>query len=273
MSSSSVFPFRQITKPKSADPAGEIKAGIILLFSGFTSHILFFELLVLILRIDLTYMLNLVSTQVTGLPEIDMLTPLVMIIISPTLLAFSNPLLFIISLLPWVFAGLVTAVLIGPQKDRSIMIAPPLSIGTVLMLFFFLNYSLIGLGPGLPALGLLLLVVLLLFSAILVWALTLILSLTMVIPAILGYSLGKRFKSRAVSPQIFIAQPDRQDPDQTRCPFLQADNQCGVGSPEFIPDVCNNKWNQVTCRFYKRIHSIESQRDKHQPGDFIIEFQ
>jgi len=76
------------------------------------------------------------------------------------------------------------------------------------------------------------------------------LSFPLVIPGLIGYSLGKKYSFRAI-PQIFFAQPDRQDPDKTQCRFLHQ-NQCTVSSLKFIQGTCDNKFNQVTCSFYTK---------------------
>lgn len=269
-----IFPFRRMTRPKSADPAQQLKTGLFMLFTGLTSHIIFFELLILLLKLELTYLQSILYFQVTGFPEIDMLTPLFIIIISPLLLVFTDPILFLISLLPWSFAGLLTSIFFGPRQERVILLGPPLFIGSFLMLISFLLYSLIGLGPGLPSTGLLILMILLVAQAISAWSLALLLSLTMSLPALIGYSLGNRFSlTKAVPPFIFFAQPDRRDPNQTKCPYLSINNQCEVGYPGFISNVCDNKFNQVTCSYYIRKAYSKKNLAEDQPGEYIDEIQ
>ena len=269
------FPFRRLTKPNSADPAGRLKAGFVLLFVGFSSHILFFDALVLLLKLEQSYIQSLLFLEVTGLPEIDILTPLIIISLFPILFIFSNPVLFLISELPWVFAGFLIGVLFGPQYDRPILFAPPIFIGSCTMLFFFLLFSLLGLGPYAPSIGLLSIALLMLLLLVVLGQIILLISMTLVIPALIGYTFGKKYTVRAVSPQVFLAQPDRQDPNHTRCRFLTAQDHCGVSGKEgvFSPNICDNKWNQVTCPYYFRQLRIEKAAKKFQEGDFINEIQ
>lgn len=273
MRASILIPFRRLTKPKSVDRAGNLKAGFVLLFTGFCSHILFFEVLVLLLKLEMNYIQGLLFLGVTGLPEIDILTPLIMVSISPIFLIFTNPVLFLISEIPWVFAGFLTGLLFGPQHDRSIMFAPPVFMGSITMLFFAFLFSIGGLGQSMPSTGILLLVSIMLLLLVVLGQAILMFSMIMVIPAMVGYYFGKKYTLRAVSPQVFLAQPDRQDPNHTRCQFLSPQNYCNVSGREslFIHDTCDNKWNQVTCSFYLRQVRIEKARKKSQQGDFINE--
>jgi hypothetical protein len=273
MRASIFIPFRRLTKPKSVDRAGNLKAGFVLLFTGFCSHILFFEVLVLLLKLEMNYIQNLLFLGITGLPEIDILTPLILISLSPIFLIFTNPVLFLISELPWVFAGFLTGLLFGPQHDRSIMFAPPIFVSSIMMLFFFLLFSITGLGQSMPSTGIIFLVSLMLLLIVVLGQAILMFSMIMVIPALFGYFLGKKYTLRAISPQVFLAQPDRQDPNHTRCQFLSPQNYCDVSGREglFIHNTCDNKWNQVTCSFFIRQVRIKKVTEKTQQGDFINE--
>jgi hypothetical protein len=219
-------------------------------FWGYGTHLIFINLLVFIFNLDVGYTLTLLQTQLTGFPEIDMLTPLIITALSPLLFLATNPILVLLATIPWVFAGVVTALVFGPQHDRSIMLAPPIFMGSILLLFFFLIFSLVGVGPSLPSIGILYLILQLLIVAIPIWIIVFLLSLPMTIPALVGYGFGKRYSSRAVPPQIFLAQPDRQDTKQTRCQFLSSKNDCNVGKTQFNENICLNRWNFVTCSSY-----------------------
>ncbi|MFX0013802.1 MAG: hypothetical protein ACFFB2_03480 [Promethearchaeota archaeon] len=269
------MPFRRITRLKSSDNAGKLKAGFFLLFTGFSIHIIFFEVIVLLLKLDPNYIGGLMFLGVTGLPELDLLTPLIMISLSPFFFITTNPLLFFLSELPWFLAGFLTGSVFGPQHDRSILFAPPIFIGTIVTLFLFLLFTLTGLGSLIPSIGILLISTVIFMLLIVLGQGILMLSLTMIIPALFGYLIGKRYTFRAVPPQVFLAQPDRQDSNQTLCRYLNYQNKCTISNKKdfFIPNVCNNKWNQVTCSFY--IHKKKFSRSKQKPqlGDLIDEIQ
>ncbi|MFX1282814.1 MAG: hypothetical protein ACFFB5_04130 [Promethearchaeota archaeon] len=270
-----LLPFRRLTKPRSVDPAGNIKVGFFLLFIGFSSHILFFEVLVLLLKLETTYMLSFILFEVTGLPEIDILTPLIIISLSPFLLISTNPFLFLISIIPWVFSGFLTGLLFGPQHGRAIVFAPPVFMGSIITLWFFLLFSIAGLGELTPSVGILLLsTVILILSVFLVYVIFL-LSMVIAIPALIGYTFGKNKTLFAISPRIFIAQPDREDPSNTRCRFLTPQNHCNVAARVgvFFPNICDNKWNQVTCSYYLRQIAVEKMNQKYQQGDYIDEIK
>lgn len=275
MQASRLLPFRRLTKPKSADPAGDMKAGFFLLFTGFSSHILFFEVLVLIMKLDTNYMQSLLFLGVTGLPELDILTPLIIIVLSPILLIFTNPLLFLVSELPWVFSGFLTGIYFGPQHDRSIMFAPPIFMGSIMILFLFFIYTLAGLGQFSPFVSILILIFTMLSLFVIGGQLIFILSMIIVIPALIGYYFGKKNTPSAVSPRVFLAQPDRQDPKNTRCRFLDSKNNCFVSGKEsvFFSNICDNKWNQVTCSYYLRRVKAEKSTKKSIKGDNIFETQ
>jgi hypothetical protein len=241
-------PFRRITKLRSADSSRTLKAGIIFIFTGFTTHILFFESLIIILNLD--QVLIGMTSVLTGVVELDMLIPLLIITLSPIFLVDSNFGLFFVSLIPWLVAGFITGFIMGPGHDRAILLAPPLIISIISLLAAFLLYSLLGglipVSPFLTLLSLLVLVLVILF--ILAGSIAMI-SFPIIIPALIGYSIGKKYTPSLV-PQLFFAQPDRQDPHQTRCKYLNGQNQCGVGKSWFIPNTCDNKYNQVTCNYF-----------------------
>lgn len=275
MRGSPLIPFRRITKPQLGDSAGKLKSGFFLLITGFTSHILFFDFLVLILKLDNTYIVGLVALGVTGLPELDILTPLIVVSLSPLFFVLTNPILFLISEIPWVFAGFLTGILFGPQHDRSILFGPPIFVGGVIVLFLFLLFSLAGLGSGLPSVGILLIFAVIMLVLVVLGQAILIIAMIMVLPAIIGYYFGKKYTFNPVSPQVFLAQPDRQDPDQTRCRFLDVQNYCAISNKKglYFPNICDNKWNQVTCPFYIRKIKSGKTTIKHQQGDLINEIQ
>ncbi|UCG04285.1 MAG: hypothetical protein JSW11_09920 [Candidatus Heimdallarchaeota archaeon] len=275
MRSSPLFPFRRLTKPQSGDPAGKLKAGFFLLITGFTSHILFFEFLVLILKLDISYTVGLVGLGVTGVPEIDILTPLIIISLSPLLLGFTNPILLFIGVIPWIFAGFLTGTFFGPQYDRSILFAPPIFTGSIIILFLFFLFSLAGLGSVMPSIGILLISAIILLLVVVLGQTILVISMIMAIPAIVGYYFGKKYTFNPVPPQVLLAQPDRQDPDQSRCPFLDAHNYCAISNKKgiFFPNICDNKWNQVTCPYYLRKIKSDKIPIRHQQGDLIDEIQ
>jgi hypothetical protein len=215
--------------------------------------------------------------EVTGLPEIDILTPLIMISLSPYFYFASNILLFGLSIVPWFFAGLVTGIIFGPQYDRLIILSPPLFISAILMLFFFLYYSIFGFGISIPSIDLLYFAIVMAMMAVSIVMMIFIFCLPMIIPAFIGYSVGKNHTIRPVVPRVFLAQPDRQDPNRTRCRYLTNRNTCSIGSGRrevnMIPNLCDNKWNQSTCRFYIRAAKTSEDRSISIEGDYIDEIQ
>ncbi|MFX1505267.1 MAG: hypothetical protein ACFFDC_04040 [Promethearchaeota archaeon] len=246
-----------------------------MLITGFTSHIIFFDFLVLLLKLDTIYLVGLVGLGVTGLPELDILTPLIIISLSPLFLVFTNPLLFFISELPWVFAGFLTGIVFGPQHDRSILFSPPIFVGGCIALFIFLLFSLTGLGSIPAFVGILLISTIILLIIVFLGQAILIISMIMAIPAMIGYYFGKKYTFISVSPQVFLAQPDRQDSDHSRCRFLTVQNYCGVANKKgiYFENICDNKWNQVTCAFYIRKMKSEKSTVLLQKGDIINEIQ
>ena len=131
------------------------------------------------------------------------------------------------------------------------------------------------LGEFTPFVGILFLSTVILLLFVMLGQVILILSVAIVIPAIIGYTLGKKKTLFASSPRIFLAQPDRQDPNHTRCRFLSPQNYCNVtGKVDmYFPNICDNKWNQATCSFYLRQISFERKTQKYQKGDYINEIQ
>ena len=275
MRSSALIPFRRITKPQVGDSAVKLKSGFFLLITGFTSHILFFDFLVLLLKLDTIYLFGLVGLGVTGLPELDILTPLIIISLAPLFLVFTNPLLFLISELPWIFAGFLTGIVFGPQHDRSILFSPPIFVGGVIALFIFLLFTLAGLESISPFVGILLISTIILLVIVVLGQAILVISMIIAIPSMIGYYFGKKYTFFSVSPQVFQAQPDRQDPDHTRCRFLTVQNFCAVASKKgvYLENICDNKWNQVTCSFYIRKMKLEKITVSTQKGDIIDEIQ
>ena len=242
------FNFRRITKSRPANPAAYLKAIIVLIFSGFCSHILFIEMLIILFKLDLAFLYAILITN-TGLPEIDMLTPLVLVVISPILLLFSNPLVFFLSLLPWILAGFITGIIFGPTYDKAILFGPPTFVSIIFGLIILFLFSLIGFTFATPSISILTLIFLLLYLAITFGGVILIISFPIIIPSLIGYSIGKKY-SNNLFPLVFFAQPNRIDPNQTRCQYLNDQNQCLISKKDFIPNLCDNKFNQVTCTFY-----------------------
>ncbi|MFX1516634.1 MAG: hypothetical protein ACFFC6_10015 [Promethearchaeota archaeon] len=275
MRRSALLPFRRITKPQIGDPSAKIKSGFFLLVTGFTSHILFFELLVLLLKLDTVYIVGIVGLGVTGLPELDILTPLIIISLSPIFLVVTNPILFLISEIPWVFAGFLTGLVFGPQHDRSILFSPPIFLGGVMLIFIFLLFSLVGVGSISPYVGLLLISTIILLLIVVFGQVILVISMLMAIPAIIGYYFGKKYTFNPVFPQVFVAQPDRQDPDHIRCRFLSPQNDCTISSKKgvYFDNICDNKWNQVTCSYYILQMKRQKSTNSSQKGDLIDEIQ
>lgn len=95
------------------------------------------------------------------------------------------------------------------------------------------------------------------------------------VPAMIGYYFGKKYTLFSVAPMVLIAQPDRQDPDQTQCRFLDTQGYCVVANKKgiFFPNICDNKWNQVTCSFYLRQMKFKKSTVSLQKGDIIDEIQ
>ncbi|MFX0086979.1 MAG: hypothetical protein ACFFAU_15080 [Candidatus Hodarchaeota archaeon] len=275
MSFRMTFPFRRLTKIRSADSAIIYKVVIVFLFTGFTTYILFFETLVIILNLDIYQTSNLM--ELTGVPEIDILTPLIIISLSPYLYLYTNIFLFGLSLIPWLFAGFVTGIIFGPQHDRLIILSPPFFISAIFMLFFFLLYSISGFGFYIPSIDLLFFVILMALMAISIAMTIFIFCLPMIIPAFIGYSIGRNRAIRPVVPRVFLAQPDRQDPDRSRCQYLTNRNTCSIGGGRgeviLITNLCDNKWNQKTCRFYIKASKTSKERNISLEGDFIDEIQ
>jgi len=250
----STLPFKNFTKTRSADSTATIKFSVVYLFFGYTFYILFFETLVILLNLDINQTLNLMMSELSGFPEIDILLPLILISVAPYQYLQINIFLFGISLIPWFFAGFLTGVLFGPQYDRMILITPPAFLLGLIILFSFLLYSLIGFGLSFPIIDLAVLALFLLISVFSIALMIFTICLPLIIPAFIGYSIGRKHTIRPVIPRIFLAQPDRIDSNHTRCRFLTERDTCRVGKGRreiiIIPNLCNNKWNHSTCRYF-----------------------
>lgn len=277
MSIRTTFPFKNFTKTRSADSAATIKFSVVYLFFGYTFYILFFETLVMILNIDINQTMNLMMSELSGFPEIDILLPLILISITPYQYLQTNLFLFGISLIPWFFAGLITGMLFGPQYDRMILITPPVFLLGLTTLFSFLLYSLFGFGLSFPIIDLAILAVFLLMSVFSIAMMVFTICLPLIIPAFIGYSVGRKHTIRPVIPRVFLAQPDRIDSNHTRCRFLTDQDKCSVAEHrkeiKMIPNICNNKYFTPTCRYFftekKRVKEGAISLD----GGFIDEIQ
>lgn len=270
MSLRTTFPFKNFTKIRSADSAASIKFSVVYLFFGYTFYILFFETLVMLLNLDIDQTLNLMLSGLSGFAEIDILLPLILISMAPYQYLQTNLLLFGISLIPWFFAGFLTGVLFGPQYDRMILITPPIFLLSITVLFSFFLYSLFGPPPAILA-------VFILYSVFSIAMIVFTICLPLIIPAFFGYSIGRKHTIRPVTPRVFLAQPDRIDSNHTRCQFLTDQDICSVAKSRrvvvMIPNICDNKWNHATCRYFfkekKRVKDGTISLD----GGFIDEIQ
>ncbi|MHA2074252.1 MAG: hypothetical protein ACW97X_06515 [Candidatus Hodarchaeales archaeon] len=275
MSYRSGFPFKRLTKHRSADSNSELKAGILFVFTGFSSYILFFETLVILLNLDILQTQTLLGLEVTGIPEIDVLTPLIIISTAPYSYLFSNIFLFLLSLIPWFFSGFIIGLIFGPKYDRTIILSLPIFIGGIFLLFFFLLFSILGIGTIYPSFDIAFMLIML-FTLLLSLATSLLaLTMPLILPAFIGYSIGRKYTFRPIPPRVFIAQPDRQDPNYTRCQFLTPQDTCSVSRGRrpvpLMPNTCDNKWNHATCGWYlKEIKTIKS-RNLTIEGDYIDE--
>ncbi len=258
--------FRQNTESKSADSAEVLKVGMSVVFIGFTCHILFFDLFVAVFKLNLNYIAYFFA--ITGIPEIDLLLPLFITNISPILLLYSStPLLFFFALIPWILAGFMTGYKFGPSYEKTIGKSIFFFNCSVLLLIFFLIFSFAGLGPGLPLEGLQTFLIAFIYLAIIAGLITGVSSLPVIIASTLGYVLGKNYTPKAV-PRIFYAQPNREDPNQSKCPYLTSEKQCSQRG-NFISTVCLNKYNQMTCQYYKT--GLRKISKKKTPGVIIDE--
>lgn len=281
MSYRSTFPFKRLTKPRSADSSSELKVGILFIFTGFSSYILFFETLMILLNLDVFQTQLLLMLEVTGIPELDVLTPLILISIAPYLYLFINFFIFILSLIPWFFSGFIVGIIFGPKHDRTILFSLPIFIGGIFLIFFFLLFSLMGFGTLYPSLEIITTLIMIGWLLLSLFPVLLILTMPLIIPAFIGYSIGRKYTNRPVAPRVFIAQPDRQDPNHTRCRFLTPQHFgkefCTVSRGRrqvfLMPNFCDNKWNHATCRFYMKEMKIIKSRSVTIEGDYIDEIK
>lgn len=243
-------PLRRRTKSKSVNPAAITKAAFFHLATGLFLHIFFLDVLVILLGQNEIYIMGIAI--VTGIPEIDMLIPIVTLFMLPVLQIMTDPLLSILSLLPWVITGFLTGYLFGPNHENAIFFSFPSLFSSLLGIAFFSLITLFGIGNISPSIELLFYAIVIVFG--LIWMVSIIgmMSLFFIVPSFLGYYSGKKLAPR-VYPLMFYAQPNRIDPNYTRCRFLTDQNSCGVSKRTFIPNTCDNKFNQVTCPFYIRM--------------------
>lgn len=277
MSLRTTFPFKNFTKTRSADSAATIKFSIVYLFFGYTLYILFFETLVMLLNLDINQSLNLMMSGLSGIAEIDILLPLILISMAPYQYLQTNLFLFGISLIPWFFAGFLTGVLFGPQYDRMILITPPIFLLSITVLFSFLLYSLFGYGLSFAIIDLAILAVFILYSVFSIAMIVFTICLPLIIPAFFGYSIGRKHTIRPVTPRVFLAQPDRIDSNHTRCQFLTDQDICSVAKYRkvvvMIPNICDNKFNHATCRYFFKEKNRVKDGTISLDGGFIDEIQ
>ncbi|MHA2096803.1 MAG: hypothetical protein ACW98F_19480 [Candidatus Hodarchaeales archaeon] len=243
-------PLRRRTKFKSVNPAAITKAAFFHLSVGLFLHILFLNILVILMGQNDLYMS--VTSIIVGIPEIDMLLPILTLFLMPLLQLATDPLLSGLSLLPWIITGYFTGYIFGPNHENSIFFSFPVLFGSVLGVVLFSIITLIGIGNILPpSTELLIYAVLIVFGLISMTSFIGMISLFFIVPSFIGYYLGRRIAPR-VYPLMFYGQPNRIDPDYTKCRFLTDQNICGVSQRTFIPNTCYNRFNQVTCPFYIR---------------------
>ena len=277
MSYRSTFPFKRLTKPRSADSSSGLKVGILFIFTGFSSYILFFETLTILLNLDVFQTQTLLMLEVTGIPELDVLTPLLLISLAPYMYLFTNLFIFVLSLIPWFFSGFIIGIIFGPKHDRTIIFSLPIFIGGIFLIFFFLLFSIMGFGTIFPSFDIALMLIMVLTLLTLLGTGLLILIMPLIIPAFIGYSFGRKYTNRPVAPRVFIAQPDRQDQNRTRCRFLNQQRFCTVSRGRrqvfLIPNLCDNKWNHATCGYYIKEMKSRKSRNITIEGDYIDEIK
>jgi hypothetical protein len=244
-------PLRRRTKSKSVNPVAITKAAFFLLSIGLFLHIIFLDFLVILLGQSEIYMVGMAI--VTGIPEIDMLIPILTLFLLPVFQIVSDPLLSILSMLPWVAAGFLTGYIFGPYHENAVFFSFPYLLGSILGLVLFSVVTIIGVGTFFPPITeLLFYAVLVVFGFIWMASIVGIISLFFIVPSFIGYNFGKKVAPR-IYPLMFYAQPNRMDPEHTRCQFLTEHDNCGVSRRTFIPNTCDNRFNQVTCPFYIRM--------------------
>jgi hypothetical protein len=261
--------FRKTTKPKSANPHAKLKVGFLLLSTGLFLQILFLNLLAAMIGIETGFLE--ITMIITGLPELDIIFPFIIILFIPILGVTTNLWITVLSIVPWVIAGAITGYYFGPHNGNSILLSFPVffgSIGIIAILgIFTLVSSLIPVYPSIQIFGLALGFVLLGFYGLTIIG---IISVYFFVPSYLGYYIGKKYSPR-LYPLIFYAQPNRIDPIAKYCKFLTHTGDCGVGSSKFIPGTCDNRFNQVTCPFY--LHKTKPVHKKILPGGLFSEIK
>ncbi|MHA1944556.1 MAG: hypothetical protein ACXAC6_01875 [Candidatus Hodarchaeales archaeon] len=243
-------PLRRRTKSKSINPAAITKAAFFHLSVGLFLHILFLDFLVILMGQNELYISG--TSIVVGIPEIDMLLPILTLFLMPLLQLTTDPVLSGLSLLPWIITGFFTGYLFGPNHENSIFFSFPVLFGSFLGVALFSIVTLIGIGNILtPSAELLFYAVIIVFGLISMVSFIGMISLFFIVPSFIGYYFGKNIAPR-VYPLMFYAQPNRIDPEYTRCRFLTDQNSCEVSKGTIIPNTCDNRFNQVTCPFYIR---------------------
>jgi len=198
---------------------------------------------------------------VTGIPELDMLIPILVLFLLPVILLISDPLISILSMLPWVVTGFLTGYQFGPNHENAIFFSFPILLGSISGFGLFSIISFIGLGTiYTPSAELMFYAIIIVFGLISMSSIIGIISLFFIVPSFLGYYIGRKVAPR-VYPLMFYAQPNRIDPEHTRCRFLTDQNQCGVSKSVFTPNTCDNRFNQVTCPFYLRMSKPLNKKD------------
>jgi len=206
---------------------------------------------------------------VTGIPELDMLIPVVTIFLLPVFILFSDPILSILSMLPWVVAGFLTGYQFGPNHENAIIYSFPYLLLSISGIGLFSMVTIIGIGSLLfPSTELLFFAIIIVFGIIWMAGMIGILSLFFIVPSFIGYYFGRNVAPR-VYPLMFYAQPNRIDPEHKRCRFLTDQNNCGVSKRAFIPNTCVNRFNQVTCPFYLR--RVKPVNNKNPLGGLLFE--
>lgn len=198
---------------------------------------------------------------VTGIPELDMIIPILSLFLLPISLLISDPLLSILSMLPWIVTGFLTGYQFGPNHENAIFFSFPCLFGSILGVAFFSIISIIGIGSILtPSIELLYYAIIIIFGIIWVASIIGTISLFFIIPSFIGYFFGRKLAPR-VYPLMFYGQPNRIDPNHTKCKFLTQQNNCEVNLRAFIPNTCDNRFNQVTCPSYLRMTKPVNKKD------------
>jgi hypothetical protein len=145
------------------------------------------------------------TSTVLGIPEIDMLLPILTLFLMPLLQLTTDPLLSGLSLLPWIITGFFTGYLFGPNHENSIFFSFPVLFGSLLGVAFFSIVTLIGIGNILtPSVELLFYAVIIVFGLISMASFIGMISLFFIVPSFIGYYFGKKIAPR-VYPLMFYA--------------------------------------------------------------------